>query len=510
MSLQRYQLAVVGAGSAGLASAAFAAELGASVVLVERHRLGGDRLGYRVPAVAVIRTARGWAAGTRRPDDGRDDFAGIFKHARRLRTEATAASGVESLRDLGVDVVFGEARFVAADAVEVEDRRLEFRRALIATGARTAAPRIPGLEDVTFLTPETLFELTALPRRFGVVGAGSRGCEMAQTFADLGSEVHLFAAGDRLLPGRDPDAAALVAEAMRSDGLQLHIESGALELRRRGDGVRVILPDGRPEVVVDELLLATGPAPNVEGLGLEAAGVEYDLSGVEVDRCLRTTNRRIFAAGGVVRPEGDRRDNVLEEGAWGVSPSGLAPDADARMAVRNALLFRRLERRRHTVPRTTYTRPEIARVGIGSREAAASGKSIRTLTVPLADADRGGLFGRDGPHRRGAGETTYRRGTNERFPRRGTTEGFLRLHLKRRGGEVLGGTLVAGRAAELIAPLAIAVNRKMRLGDFAEIPLPHPTRGEIYRRAAFVWRRRKARRKPPPLMSLWLRFTSRF
>ncbi len=479
MSLQRYQLAVVGAGSAGLASAALAAELGASVVLVERHRLGGDRLGYRVPAAAVIRAARDRAALN--PD--RDDFAGIFKRARRLRTEATAASGVESLRDLGVDVVFGEARFVAADAVEVEDRRLEFRRALIATGARTAAPRIPGLEDAAFLTPESLFELTARPRRFGVVGAGSRGCEMAQTFAALGSEVHLFAAGDRLLPGRDADAAALVAEAMRRDGVELHMSARALELRRQGDEVRVVLPGARLAVTIDELLLATGPSPNVEGLGLEAAGVEYDLSGIEVDRCLRTTNRRIFAAGGVVVPE---------EYEWGIAPPGLAPDADARMAVRNALLFRRLERRRRTVPRVTYTRPEIARVGIGCREAAASAKSIQTLTVPLADADRGGLFGSDGS------------------PRANGTTGFLRLHLKRRGGEVLGGTLVADRAAELIGPLAMAVNQRMRLGVFADIPLPHPTRGEIYRRAAFVWRRLEARRKPAPLISFWLKLRSRF
>ncbi len=479
MSLVRYHLVVVGAGSAGLASAALAAELGASVALIERHRLGGDRLCYRIPAAAVIRAARD------RRTDGDDDAGGIFRRARRLRIAAAASSGAGSLHDLGVEVIHGEARFVASDAVEVDGRRLEFQRAVVATGARTAVPRIEGLGDVAFRTPETLFELTARPSRFGVVGAGSRGCEMAQTFADLGCEVHLFVAGERLLPGRDLDAAAIVAEAMRRDGVQLHLNSRALEVRRRGDRhrhpeVRVLLPAGRPEVVVDELLVATGPTPNVEGLGLEAAGVEYDLSGIEVDRQLRTTNRRIFAAGGVVTPEGD---------AWGLSPPGLAVDADARLAVRNALLFRHLERRRRTVPRATYTRPEIACIGVGAEEAAASPERIETLTVPLADADRGGLF--DGAEPRVKG-------------------GFLRLHLKRRSGEVLGGTLVAGRAAELIAPLAIAVNRKMRLGDFAEIPLPHPTRGEIYRRAAFVWRRRKARRKPPPLMSFWLRFTSRF
>lgn len=465
MSLQRYHLAVVGAGSAGLASAVLAAEIGARVVLIERHRLGGDRLSYRVPAMALIQAARSGRTGE-------VDLAAVLERARRLRT---ASSGVESLRDLGIDVVFGAARFVAADAVEVEGRRLEFQRAVIATGARTAVPRIQGLGDVEFKTPETLFELTTPPRRFGVLGGGSRGCEMAQTFARLGSEVHLFVASDRLLTGRDPDAATLVTKAMREDGLKIHLSSRELELRPGPGVVTVVPPNGVAEIVVDEVLLATGPTPNVERLGLEAAGVDYDLSGIEVDRHLRTSNRRIFAAGGVVTPEGND---------WGIVAPGLAPDADARMVVRNALLYRRLERRRRTVPRATYTRPEIARVGIGASAAADSSK-VETLTVPLADADRGNLF---------------------------DDEGFLRIHVKRRGGEVLGGTVVADRAAELIGPLAIAVNQRMRLGVFAEIPLPHPTRGEIYRRAAFTWRRQQAAGRKfsvSRLIGLWLKLSSR-
>ncbi len=491
MSLQRYQLAVVGAGSAGLASAALAAELGASVALIERHRIGGDRLRYRVPAALLIRAARDRAA---------DDAGALFKRTRDL---SEVAARVQSLRDLGVDLVYGEARFVAADALEVAGRRIEFRRALIATGARTAVPRIPGLGDLAFRTPETLFELTELPGRFGVLGAGSRGCEMAQAFTDLGSEVHLFVAGDRLLPGRDLDAAEIVAAAMRSSGIELHMGARDLEVRQRQNEVRVALPDGRGEIAVDELLVATGPIPNVERLGLEAAGVSYDLSGIEVDRGLRTTNRRIYAAGGVVAPEGKKR-NVAPEGNQRniaperETPSGLAADADARTAVRNALLFRHLARRRRTVPRVTYTRPEVARVGLGAGEAA-SDTDVETLTVPLADADRGELFGAEGA------------------ARSGRDAGFLRLHLKRRNGKILGGTLVAERAAELIGPLAMAVHQRMSLGVFAEIPLPHPTRGEIYRRAAFVWRRRRARRQSrrfwpsaADLVGLWLKLSSRF
>ncbi len=203
MNPGRYHLAVVGAGSAGLASAALAAELGARVALIERHRLGGDRLRYRFPAAALIRAARDRAARYRADRDRtlREDFTAIWKRARRQR--AADATDAESLRRIGVDIYDGEARFVAADAVEIESghgpsRRLEFRRALIATGARTAVPRIPGLDAVAFRTPETLFEMTSRPCRFAVLGAGSRGCEMAQAFADLG---HLAAARAGALDG---------------------------------------------------------------------------------------------------------------------------------------------------------------------------------------------------------------------------------------------------------------------------------------------------------------------
>ncbi len=477
MSARRYHLAVVGAGSAGLASAAMAAELGARVALIERRRLGGDRLRYGVPAAAVAQAARAWRQARRArelfggsPPAG-VDFAAVIERARRLRAAAVAAADPARLRDLGVDVFFGEGRFVAADAVEVDGRRLRFRRAVIATGARMAVPRRPGLDGVGYRTPETIFELTALPRRLGVLGGGSRACEMAQAFAAFGSRVHLLAPGERILPRRDADAAAIVAAAMRRDGVELHLGSEILELRQR-DEAFAVRARGMPELACDQLLLAAGPAPNVEGLGLEAAGVEYDLSGVEVDRCLRTTNRAIFAAGGVA------------------APPGLAPDSDARLAVRNALLFRRLERSRRTVPRATYTDPQIARVGIGAEEAARSPSRIETLTLPLADADRAGLFGE---------------------------EGFLRLHVRRHrgrlpggalfGGRILGGTIVASRAAELIGPLAMAVSRRLRLGAFAEIPLPHPTRSEIYRRAAFAWRRRH--RPARGLLGRWFQLTSR-
>ncbi len=479
MSLARYQLAVVGAGSAGLASAAFAAELGARVALIERDRLGGDRLRYRLPTAAVIRAARERVDRDRSTDEAA--FADLWKRVRELRT----ADNARNLNALGVDIIYGEARFVAADALEVEGQRLEFHKALIATGARTAIPRIQGLDDVAYRTPETLFDMETRPGRLGVLGAGSRGSEIAQTLAQLGCEVHLLVAGERLLPERDPDAAGIVAGAMRRDGVEIHWNSRSLEIQRRDGDVRLVLPDGRKEIRVDELVVATGPQPNVERLGLEAAGVEYDLEGIEVDRRLRTTNRRIFAAGGVAASTGQDSE---------VSHSALLADADARIAVRNALRMRRLERRSSSVPRATYTRPEIARVGIDAREAEAT-RAVETLTVQLADIDRSGLW--------------------DAAPSRSAREGFLRLHLKRRTGEVLGGTVVADGATELIAPLVIAVNRRLRLGVFADIPLPHPTRGEIYRRAAFMWLRQVARRRARSPMAagwanLWLKLTSRF
>ena len=478
---QRYHLLIVGGGTVGLAAARYAAELGARVAVVERHRLGGDRLTYVLPSVRLIRATRALRATSdavaplghlaRTADDV--DYAEVLRGARGPRPEDARRTGTAYLCRLGIDIFTGSGRFVAADALEVGRRRLRFRRALIATGSRAVVPQIPGLEEAGYRTPETLFTLDQPPRRLAVLGAGARGCEMAQAFARLGSEVHLFEPRGRILHRCDPVAADRIEQALRGE-VHLHLETTIQRLRSTGESKLVIHTDGPTkstfgrtsdrQTAVDEILIAVGEAPNVERLGLEAAGVDYDLSGVDVGRRLRTTNRRIFAAGGVIAGSGFEH-----------------VDSAARLAVRNALFVRRLVPQRPTTARAVLTAPEVAWVGLDAEEAAAGGRRIETLTVPLNDAIE---------------------------PRpENMLEEFLRLYLGRRSGRIVGGTLVAANAAELIAPLALAVRHKMRLRPFAADLVPYPADGNVYRRAAADWRRRHKSRARA-LLELFFKWSS--
>lgn len=366
------------------------------------------------------------------------------------------------LLDLGVDVFVGHGRFIAGDAVEVGDQRVHFRRALIATGGRPIVPPVPGLEEVGYRTPAELLELDRPPARLAILGTGGRACELAQAMARLGHEVHLVGSGQRLLPDCDAEAARQVDAALRYEKIGLHLatEIRAVQPGTAGGGVLEIEAstpsgDGTGDTLtlqVDDIVLAAGQRPNVERLGLEAAGIDYDLSGIEVGRRLRTSNRRIFAAGGVI------------------AGSGLEHiDSGGRLAVRNALLFRRLVHRRPVAVRAVLTTPEVAWVGLEAAEATRR-PAVDTLTVPVTQ-----------PVARPA----------EPAADAARPASLLRLHLGRYSGRILGGTLVAPRASELIAPLALAVHRKMRLRHFAAGLVPYPADGNVYRRAAAAWQERR-------------------
>ena len=403
----RYHLVVVGAGTAGLVSAAGAAGLGARVALVERHLMGGDCLNVGcVPSKAVLRAARAWhdahqaaarfggppvaeAAGPAGSGGSRGggDFAAAMERMRRLRADLSPVDGAARFRGLGVDVFFGDGRFVAPDAVEVNGRRLRFRRAVIATGARAAALPVPGLAEAGYLTNETVFGLTALPRRLAVVGAGPIGCELAQAFARFGAEVTLLDVADRILLKEDLDAAAVVRRALEADGVRLELGVKIVRVSRGGGaGDAKILhlerdPGAAPtapastsvagtasgrmgsvsQVAADEILVAVGRAPNVEGLGLEAAGVAYTKKGVTVDDRLRTSNGRIYAAGDVASP----------------FQFTHAADAMARIVIQNALFFGRKKVSDLVMPWVTYTSPEVAHVGLYEADARASGRRGR-------------------------------------------------------------------------------------------------------------------------------------
>ncbi len=472
----RYHLVVVGGGTAGLVSAAGAAGLGARVALVERRFLGGDCLNYGcVPSKALISASRAWHgarraaeafSGPRVDSDGDGDFAKVMERMRRLRAKISHHDGAHRFRDLGVDVFIGEGKFVAADAVEVAGARLTFRRAVIATGARPMMLPIPGLAESEPLTNETVFTLTELPGRLGIIGAGPIGCELAQSFARFGSRVSLFDIAPQVLIREDTDAARIIQQALVEDGvdLQLAVNIGNVE-RRGAETVLELEKDGEASrITVDHLLLAVGRVPNTEGLGLEAAGVTATRHGIEVDDRLRTSNSRIYAVGDV---------------ASRYKFTHMA-DALARIAIQNSLFFGRKKASDLVVPWCTYTDPEIAHVGLYAEDAEKAGIEVETLTLPLEDVDRSLL--------------------------EGSTDGFLRVHVRKGKDEIVGATLVADHAGDMIGELALAVTHKLGLGKLASTIHPYPTQAEVIKKAGDAWQRRKLTPTAKKLFARYFRF----
>jgi pyruvate/2-oxoglutarate dehydrogenase complex dihydrolipoamide dehydrogenase (E3) component len=333
----RYNLVVIGAGTAGLVTAAGAAGLGARVALVERHLLGGDCLNVGcVPSKCLIRSSRvigelqrAAGLGIRVPDGVEIDFGAVMQRMRRLRAQISHHDSAGRFRNtLGVDVFLGQARFSGSDTLDVGGASLRFARAVLCTGARAAEPEIPGLADAGFLTNESVFSLTERPRRLAVIGGGPIGCELAQAFHRLGCQVTLFHDNGHLLDREDADAAEIVQNAFRREGIALALDAKILRVERRGDEKAIVADVGGTgrEIVVDEILVGAGRRPNVEGLGLEKAGVAYDArQGVQVNDFLRTTNRRIFAAGDVCM-------------RWKFTH---AADFAARIVIQNSLFFGR-------------------------------------------------------------------------------------------------------------------------------------------------------------------------
>lgn len=453
----RYHLVVIGAGTAGLVSAAGAAGLGARVALIESNLMGGDCLNVGcVPSKGLISAARAWHdadADMGAPGrQGSGDFATAMKRMRKLRAEISPNDSARRFTELGIDVFFGHGAFSGPDTIEVAGKRLQFRRAVIATGARAAAPPIPGLEDTAYLTNETVFELQELPARLVVFGAGPIGCELAQAFCRFGSEVTILDNGRQILPLEDPDAAAVVAAALERDGVRYVSGVDISKVAGRDDGTKTVAyeHDGKRESVdCDHILVAVGRKPNIEGLGLDAAGIRSDRDGIVVDAHMRSSNRSVFACGDVASKYKFTH----------------AADAQARIVIQNALFFGRARADRLVMPWCTYTSPEIAHVGLYERDGKDAGIEIETLTIPMSDVDRALLEGRD--------------------------EGFLRIHTKKGRDTIVGATLVADHAGDMIGELALAVTHGIGLGKIASTIHPYPTQGEVVKKAADAWRRTK-------------------
>ena len=472
----RYDLVVLGGGTAGLVSAAGAAGLGARVALVERHLLGGDCLTVGcVPSKGVIAAARVWhqvfagAAFGAPGHVGSGDFARAMERMRRLRADISPNDSAVRFRELGVDVFLGSGRFVAADAAEVDGQRLPFKRAVVATGGRPALPPVAGLDEAGVLTNETVFSLTTLPRRLAVIGGGPIGCELAQAFARFGSQVTLFDVLPRILPREEADAAAIVEKALRRDGVRVELGASVDGVRRSGSERTVHFRRGGEAgaVAADHVLVAVGRRPNVEGLALEAAGVEAGPKGVKVDEHFRTTNPRVFACGDVASP----------------LQFTHAADAQARAVLRNAFFRGKVKAADLSIPACTFTSPEVAHVGLLPEEAAQQGVALQTIRVELADVDRARLDGED--------------------------EGFLAVHLRAKSDRIVGATLVAERAGDLVAELCLAIRAGVGLKTIADTIHPYPTQAELVKKAADAWNRTRLTPRARRLLGLWMRWAVR-
>ncbi|NOS76749.1 MAG: mercuric reductase [Nitrospira sp.] len=462
----RYNIVVIGAGTAGLITAVIAASLGAKVALIEKHLMGGDCLNVGcVPSKGVIRAARAWADlrkaeefGIHIPPGVKYDFGVAMARMRKLRARISHNDSAQRYSKLGVDIYIGSGRFAGRDAIQVEgpagNRTLSFVKAAICTGARASAPQIPGLQEAGYLTNETVFSLTELPPRLAVIGAGPIGCELAQSFARFGSQVYLIEAQHGIMPNEDRDAAQIVEQQMVKDGVQLLCCGKDLKISKADGGKRLTVDSHgqQYDVVVDEILVGIGRTPNVEGLGLEAIGVEFDKNGVKVNGQLQTSNPRIFAAGDVCS-----RYKFTH-----------AADAMAQIVIQNALFphpfglgYASVESL--IMPWCTFTEPEVAHVGMYEKDAKEKGLEVETYTFKLEEVDRAILDGEE--------------------------EGFARVHIQKGSDKILGATIVAAHAGDMIGEFSVLMKAGLGAKTIAGTIHPYPTQAEVNKKVVNLWRK---------------------
>ena len=470
----RYNLVVIGAGTAGLITAAGAAGLGARVALIERSLLGGDCLNVGcVPSKCLIRSSRAAEDirsasqfGVSVADEPRVDFSAVMERMRRLRAHISHNDSAQRFRDLGVDVFLGEGQFSGSNTIQVAEKTLNFKKAVIATGARAIHPPVEGLAEAGFLTNETVFSLTELPRRLAVVGGGPIGCELAQAFRRLGSQVTLIEMSAQFLAREDPEASRLLAETFRREGIDVRLSTRLEKVTSTDTEKQLHLErEGKKEVLgVEEIFVGVGRAPNVENLNLEAASVKYNKRGVLVNDYLQTTNTRIYGAGDVCM-------------RWKFTH---AADAAARIVIQNALFLGRKKLSALTIPWCTYTDPELAHVGMYEREAREKGLEVDQFVRPLSEVDRGIIDG----------ET-----------------GFVKVLVKKGTDQILGATIVARHAGEMISEFSLAIVGGIGLKTLSNVIHPYPTQTEAIRQTADAYNRTRLTPFVKKLFSTWLAWT---
>ncbi len=475
---ERYNLVVIGGGTAGLVAAAGAAGVGAKVALIERSLLGGDCLNSGcVPSKSLLRSAHAIAdlrsaaaVGVKVAQDSVEvDFPAIMERLREIRSRISKNDSADRFQnELGVDIFIGDGRFVDRSQIEVDGVTLRFSKAVIATGARPFVPPIEGLEEAGYFTNETIFSLTELPARMAIIGGGPIGCELAQAFASLGSHVTLIEMASQFLTREDPDAAAILRAALERDGVEVALESSIQAVEGSSEPGSVkrlqLLRAGKEESLeVDAIFVGAGRIPNLEGLGLELAGVRQDRRGVLVDDHLRTHNKNIYAAGDVCM----------------ATKFTHAADFAARAVIQNALFFGRKKLSALTIPWCTYTRPEIAHVGLYAHEAAERGIELDTYLRPFSEVDRAITEGDE--------------------------EGFVKIHTEKGNDKIVGATIVAKHAGEMISEISVAMAGGVGLSRIASVIHPYPTQAEAIRQLGDAYNRTKL---TPTVAKIFRRFLS--
>lgn len=470
-----YNLVVIGGGTAGLVAAHGAAALGAKVALIERFMLGGDCLNVGcVPSKSIIRTSRlyaemreAWRYGAKTPDNLAIDFAAVMQRMRNIRSRVSNNDSVRRLNEAGVDVFFGEASFSGLNSISVNATQLRFKKAVIATGAKPDAPLIPGLVEAGYLTNESIFDLTVLPRRLLVIGGGPLGCELAQAFCRFGSKTTIVQDWPLFLPKEERDAAQLLSDSFAHDGIDVRLNTVAVGVRTDGvvKMVDLVSDDYKSTVTVDAILTGTGRNPNVEGLNLQAAGVEFDVdTGVRTNDFLQTTNPRIYAAG----------DVCLEH------KFTHSAEAAARIVIQNALFLGRQRVSQLKIPWCTYTDPEIAHVGMYVRQAQEQGISVKSFTIPMHDVDRAITDSEE--------------------------RGFVKIHVKEGTDRILGATIVGQHAGEMINEITLAMVANIGLRKLARVVHAYPTRAEAIKKAVDAYNRTRLTPGTRWLLKHWLRW----
>jgi len=461
---ERYHLVVLGAGTAGLVTAAGAAGIGARVALVERHLLGGDCLNVGcVPSKCLIRSSRvvfdikeADRYGVNAPAGYGADFPGVMERMRRLRAHISHHDSVRRFASLGVDVFMGEARFAGPDAVEVGGTRLRFSKAVIATGARAAVPPVEGLHEAGFLTNESVFSLTELPQHLVVLGAGPIGCELAQAFASIGCQVTQVARSG-ILPKEDSDAIALVEAALRADGVRLLTGTAALCCEVVAAEQRLVVRQGKggaeEAIPFDVLLCAIGRKPRVTSFGLEELGIPLTRTGtIETNACLQTRYPNILACGDVAGPY--QFTHYAAHQAWYAAVNGLFGG------------IKRFKLDNRVIPRVTFTDPEVAQVGLSETQAKAQGIAYEVTRYDLDDLDR--AITESAAH------------------------GFVKVLTPPGKDTLLGACIVGEHAGELLAEFTLAMKHGLGLNKILGTIHPYPTWSEAAKYTAGTWKRAHA------------------